>query len=131
MKTLFVLVFAFLLSTAIFASTDNCRNRLTDNLQNNSKTFVVDLDALDITAPVADKMGQAVQIVRSLVEKNECTRSDMSFGQGAEGVSKSRCSFVVPERTASLVCYLETNLGYFFVHWDMGHVANVTFNLWD
>ena len=131
MKFFFGLVISFCIAQVAFASPSTCRSQLTNDLKNNSSVFSVNVDEVNITAPVSDKMGQAIQIVRSLVQKQGCTRADLSFGRGSEGVAKSKCSYINPEKTASLGCYLETNLGYFFVHWDMGHTANIIFNLWD
>ncbi len=131
MKFFLAFVFGMSLISSSYATTDSCRSVLTNDYAVTSSTFVVDLDTIEITAPVADKMGQAVQIIRHIVSTQGCTRTDISFGRGSEGSAKSKCSFITPERTASLGCYVETNLGYFFVHWDMGHSANVIFNQWD
>ena len=131
MKFFLAFVLGMTLASSSFAGAQDCRSILTNNFENASAVFTVNLDELEITAPVADKMGQAVQILRHIVSKQGCTRADISFGRGSESLAKSKCSMITPDRTASLGCYVESNLGYFFVHWDMGHTANVIFNQWD
>lgn len=131
MKFFLALSFSLVLSAPSFASPESCRVVLTNNYEKDSVNYNVDLDNLEITAPVADKLGQATQIVRYIVSQQGCAKADISFGKGSEGMAKSKCSLITPDRTASLGCYIESNLGYFFVHWDMGHTANIIFNRWD
>lgn len=131
MKFFLAFVIGMTFASSSFATTENCRVLLTKNYERDSVVYTADLDNLEITAPVADKMGQGVQIVKHIVMQQGCLATDISFGKGSDGRAKSKCSFITPDRTASLACYIETNLGYFFVQWDTGHTANVIFNRWD
>ncbi|OUR99899.1 hypothetical protein A9Q84_02395 [Halobacteriovorax marinus] len=44
---------------------------------------------------------------------------------------KISCKEIMPGNPASSVCYLENELGYFFISKDMLDTVNIVFNRWD
>ncbi len=67
---------------------------------------------------------QALILANRALEKAGCLR-------GSAEVNKIRCKKIVPEEDHTEVCYLETDIGYFFVTQDYIDTANVIYNRWD
>jgi len=130
MRLLLTLTLAFSLSTA-FATPRECIKSLTNDYELKSRSFSTNTDSLEPRVHENDKLGQAFQVIRSIIQDYGCNARDVNFSHSTLGTSKSKCTYAQPERPASLGCYVETNLGYFFVHWDMGQTANVIYNIWD
>lgn len=66
----------------------------------------------------------SVKAVRSLESKLGCVEKSFE-------ISKASCKEVVPGNSISKVCYLESQLGYFFISMDMMEKVNIVFNRWD
>lgn len=78
-----------------------------------------------------DYLGNAFYIIKDVLAQIGCSADSVNFGKGPDGKSKSRCEKIVPEINSSRVCYIESNLGYFYVSWNQMDSANVVFNRWD
>lgn len=122
---------AIILATTGYASPDSCRKQLTNGFEISSQSFSINTDLIDEEIDQNDKLGQSFQIIRAVLHNLGCSKNDVNFAKSSNGSAKSKCSLLQPNRLNSLGCYVETNLGYFFIHWDMGQTANVTFNNWD
>jgi hypothetical protein len=129
-----VLITSFLLlAVSEFTSADEtrCINRLTDSYSSDSITHTLNLTDLDVRDYRNDHLAFSIRMVRELLRERGCSRSDINFGRSANGRSHSRCEQVLRGTPSSRVCYVETNLGYFFVTRDMLTNVHITFNRWD
>lgn len=66
----------------------------------------------------------AVDSIRLLEEKLNCHKN-------AFEVKKVSCREIMPGNALSKACYVESNLGYFFISVDMMDKVNLVFNRWD
>jgi len=134
MKPLAILITTFLLSFSVFAdyqSQSTCIEKLTDGHERDSYTFTVDLDQSGARDYGKDKLATAISLVRSLLVDVGCSRKDVNFGKGPLGRSYNRCRMISPGRTNSIVCYIETNLGFFVVSHNYQTEYHITYNRWD
>ncbi|CAO5682742.1 MAG: hypothetical protein HEEMFOPI_01776 [Holosporales bacterium] len=130
MKKLF---FISLLTCSLntYATSFQCIQQLTNDYETSSRNFAINTDDIENPQHDNDKLGQAFAIIRKAIINQGCQYHDINFLKTPNGTARSKCSRINPEKPYSLGCYVETNLGYFFVHWDMGQTANVIYNIWD
>lgn len=69
-----------------------------------------------------NKENDAIRIVQSFVQKN-CSNNI--------AIQNSHCKNIIGNDDATKVCYISTNVGYFFVMKDMMENVNVIYNRWD
>lgn len=130
-KLLLPLLLALTFVTNVEASPERCYEKLTDGFTQDSRSFSVNLDDLNMRDYGRDYQAEAIFIIRALVKELGCSKKDLNFGKGIDGRSKHSCRQLVPGRNHTTVCYIETQLGYFFVSKDFLENANVTYARWD
>ncbi len=128
-----ILIQAFVfISFPILSSELDCLDKITDQGRQNSTILSFDLDKIDIRNYGKDHLASAIQVARTFVKYFGCNRKDINFRRRPDGISsRSRCYYMVPDREYSLICYVESTLGYFFVNWDMQTQVNITYTRWD
>lgn len=124
-------ILGLLLSLSTFASPVECTKLLTNDFELSSRPFSLNVDTIDTNIPETDRLAHAHKIVREVIKSVGCEHKDINFAKSPTGTSKSKCSLLSPGRTASMSCYVESNIGFFFVMWDMNQTANVIYNIWD
>ncbi|OUR98514.1 hypothetical protein A9Q84_03635 [Halobacteriovorax marinus] len=130
----FVVVTSFLLlamSQWSNASETRCITRLTNDYSQDSITHTMDLNDYEVRDYGNDHLAFSIKMIRNLLSEVGCSRTAINFGRSARGRSHNRCDQVLRGVPGSRVCYVETNLGYFFVTRDMLTNVHVTFNRWD
>lgn len=75
-----------------------------------------------------DTVTFAKKMVLLALEKN-CDTTKIDFN--LQDNKQSYCTLVAPKNPNSLTCYLETNIGFFFVTQDFMDNAFVIWNRWD
>lgn len=121
-----------LLVFTTFKADASCINPLTVDYSSDSMVYQLDADNYDIRDYGKDHLAHAIKMIRILVEeKLGCARTDINFGRGPWGKSRSKCLKVQPDADESLVCYVESNLGNFIVTWDSHTTVNFIFKRWD
>jgi len=75
-----------------------------------------------------DTVGFAKKMVILALEKN-CDTTKIDFN--LQDAKQSGCSLVAAKNPNSLTCYLETNVGFFFITQDFMDNAFVIWNRWD
>ncbi len=131
MKLLSILA-TLVFSSYTFASKEMCLAKLTYDYALDSRSFKVDTDEIDILSHDNDSIAQAIEIIRATLYLHGCDGdNDINFGKGAHGRAKQVCNTMVSGRLASEVCYIESDLGYFFVTKDLQTTAHIIFNRWD
>lgn len=129
---LFVLIFLICVNaTSSFATSFKCLDTLTLSHNENSRVFNLNLDDYEIRDYGSDELAKAISLIRIVIKEEGCSRSDINFSKGPVGRSRSRCSKVVSSVDSSLACYVETNLGSWFVSYDFLENAKIIFNRWD
>lgn len=129
-----VLITSFLLlavSEFSSASETRCIDRLTDAYSTDSMSHTINLNDINIRDYGNDHLAFSIKIVRELLNEVGCSGNDINFGRSSRGRSHSRCHQVLRGVPSSRVCYVESNLGYFFLTRDMLTNVNITFNRWD
>lgn len=114
-----------------FASESKCYDTLTQGENFDSRTFTMNVDVIDVRDFGRDHLAQAIAYVRVLLDDLGCSKADVNFGEGALGRSSNRCVQISNNREYSRICFVETNLGYFFVSRDFLTGINVVYNRWD
>ncbi len=123
-----LIVFSF----TTLASKEKCLAKLTYDYAIDSRAFKVDTDEIDINSHDNDSVNQSIEIIRAVLYLHGCDGdNDINFGKGAHGKAKHVCTALVGGRSASEVCYIESDLGYFFVTRDLQTSAHIIFNRWD
>lgn len=131
-KILVPLLLALTLTSVAHASPESCYEALTDGHTQDSRTFSVSLTDLDEMRDYGrDFQAEAIYVIRQLIKELGCAKKDINFGKGSNGRSKHRCKLMIPGRAHTAVCYIESNLGYFFMTKDFLDKANLTYNRWD
>ena len=131
-KILIPLFLALALTSVAHASPESCYEAFTEGNTQDSRSFSVNLNDLDGMREYGrDYQAEAIYVIRELAKELGCARKDLNFGKGVNGRSKHRCRSLIPGRAHTAVCYIETNLGYFFLTKDFLDKANVTYNRWD
>ena len=129
-----ILITGFLLlavSEFTAAEEARCINRLTDSYSSDSSSHVLNLNDYEIRDYRNDHLAFSIRMVRELLNDVGCSKNAINFGRSGSGRSHSRCEQVIRSVPSSRVCYVETNLGYFFVTRNSLTNIHITFNRWD
>ncbi|PIP91017.1 MAG: hypothetical protein COW01_08755 [Bdellovibrionales bacterium CG12_big_fil_rev_8_21_14_0_65_38_15] len=108
-----------------------CLEILTHNNASDSFAYTLNVDEINDRYFGNDHLASGIHYVKAMLEKKGCSRSQVNFGRGALGRSKSRCQMLAPHIPTSMACYIESNLGYFFVTRDQMTKVHVVYNRWD
>lgn len=108
-----------------------CLDILTNDNALDSFAYTLNVDEINDRYFGNDHIASAIHYVKAVLEKKGCSRSEVNFGRGAWGHAKSRCQLVSPRVPTSQSCYIETNLGYFFVTRDLMTKVHVIYSRWD
>ena len=121
-----------MLFTAISAlgSAQTCIDRITKNnmVDSTSITLVAEDYVFE-----NDHVGDAYNLARLFISRKGCGRKDLRFTAGPDSnrSGKAICRNIANGKPHSQVCYVESNIGYFFVSRDMISGATVIYNRWD
>lgn len=129
-----VLITGFLLlavSEFTSAEESRCINRLTNSYSNDSMSHTLNLNDYEVRDYGNDHLALSIKMVRELLNDVGCSRTAVNFGRSSTGRSHNRCNQILRGVPSSRVCYVETNLGYFFVTRNMLTSIHITFNRWD
>ena len=124
-----LLLFAFLLSlpiASVVANSENCRSNFLKDYKGDSRSFKIADEALVNDFDSRPK-SYTIEAIKSLSQ-------DLSDKSGLNchiKISKSSCREVAEGIPSSMVCYLESEIGYFIVSKDMLSGVNIIFNRWD
>ena len=130
LKSLIALAALILLSQGVQASTKDCIAKLMSGSNVDSVNYNIHSDLIDRDFG-KDHLASAIYTIRLLIEDRGCSQKDINFGKGPLGRSRSRCSKLVGNQDHTRVCYVETNLGYFFLTTDLLDTVNITYSRWD
>lgn len=131
MKSL-IIAAAILLGSSAFADKNSCLEKLTKHFTLDSRALNVDTDTITVNGHDNDLLAQARSIIRSVLELNGCNgQKDINFGWSPLGRTENRCQNLVKERSTSSVCYIESDIGYFFLTRDLQTTAHLIFSRWD
>ncbi|HAZ14427.1 MAG TPA: hypothetical protein DCY86_16685 [Bdellovibrionales bacterium] len=126
-----VLGFALAQVMAVHASESHCRDLLTEQFTRDSNYVSFHADDLNVPDFGRDYLAFSVRAIRLYIERLGCKQHDINFAQGAQGVAHSRCETIVRDRDNSRMCYVESNLGYWFIHKDFVEDIHIMFHRWD
>lgn len=127
-----LLAITIMASANIMAAANTCLAKLTYDFSIDSRAFKVDTDNINVIGNENDYLAQGISIVRGVLDLHGCDgQDDINFGHGPLGRTKSSCEKLVRSRGYSLTCYIESNLGFFFVTRDLQTNAFVVFSRWD
>lgn len=125
------LIIALLLSASLHAE-NTCPSKLTYDHERNSMAYTLDLDDLDIKDYGEDQLATSIAIIRELLRMRSCSPTDINFKETPLGrTALSRCRQIVSNAPTSKVCYVESNIGFFYLTWDMLTSVHVIYNRWD
>ncbi|MBI2520507.1 MAG: hypothetical protein HYV97_08815 [Bdellovibrio sp.] len=113
------------------ANEGHCRDLLTAQFSRDSRYVSYHADDLNVPDFGRDYLAYAVKTIRLFIERLGCNPQDINFGRGGQGVAHSRCEAIVRDRDNSRMCYVESNLGYWFIHKDFVDDIHITFHRWD
>lgn len=109
----------------------NCIKKLTYDLNVDSRAFKVNTDEIDVDDEV-NPLEEAIVLIRATLELYGCnSHNAVNFAQTPSGRAKSRCSELVPGHDYSMSCYIESNIGFFFVTKDLQTDAFIIYSRWD
>lgn len=140
MKKIMLVVSLLVMANSSFAKSKvdemECLERLTGTFSYDSKSFVQNTDIIDGKHNVSyenNALVNAAGTVKILLEsKFGCDLDYISFERLYSGEkAKASCVNIIPGDSYSKACYVETNVGYFFITWDMLTAVHTTFNRWD
>jgi len=130
MKKLFI---SIMLVVGAFSSTsyanEDCYQKISNDYSSDSRSFQVydsDLNGDFSENPIEYSKEALLHVV---TEQVGCEEKELIFNEKA--ITLEACKEIVPGNPMSRVCYLESNLGYFFVTMDMLDSVNIIFNRWD
>ena len=126
-----LLGFALLHVLGVHASEDHCRDLLTAKFTRDSRYVSYQADDLNVPDFGRDYVAYSVKTIRLYIDRLGCNQRDINFGQGAQGAAHSRCESIVRDRENSRMCYVESNLGYWFIHKDFVDDIHIMFHRWD
>ncbi len=129
-KSLIALAFLVFLSQGVQAGPKDCVTTLMGNDTGDTYNFNFHSDDVDRDFG-RDFLAEAIYTIRLLLDREGCSPKDVNFGEGPHGRSHSRCSKVVRNQEHTRVCYVETNLGYFFLTKDLLDNININYSRWD
>jgi len=118
MKSILVALFGMLSSNLAFGS-DECYQKLTKDFSVDSSSYHVGADFDSGSEPSVN----AQELVRRALVQAGCDPGDAV-------VNYATCREIVPN-SAAIVCYVESDIGFFYTAKDMVDTANVIFNRWD
>lgn len=122
---LLISIFLLLGSMQIAAANYDCSAALSDNYSVDSRSFK--LNEFEVESDFdEDPSSFAVEAIEKLYSKLECVSAENKGGS-----SSVQCREVVEGISASRVCYLENDEGYFLISKDMMESVNVLYNRWD
>ncbi|MFG1483177.1 hypothetical protein ACRXCV_14550 [Halobacteriovorax sp. GFR7] len=132
----YILLASLLISSSAFAYTKttlNCIKKLTYDLNVDSRAFKVNTDEVDADIDFEGRpLDEAIAIIRTTLELNGCnSHNTINFSKTPSGRAKSRCVELVPGQDYSMSCYVESNMGFFFVTKDLQTDAFVVYSRWD
>lgn len=130
LRSLLALGLLILLTQAVNAGQKDCIQKLMGSQVQDSINFAIHSDDVDRDFG-RDFLAEAIYTIRILIDREGCSQNDVNFGQGPHGRSHSRCSKIVRNQDHTRVCYVETNLGYFFLTKDLLDLVNITYSRWD
>ena len=111
---------------------DRCISKLTNNYSIDSRSFKVDTDIIDFNSHENDYIAQGIELIRAVLNHSGCDGdNDINFGHGPNGRTKHSCQNLVRERAVSGACYIESNIGFFFITRDLQTSAFIIYNRWD
>lgn len=119
MKTAIIRLTIFISSLSA-QSTSTCHEKLSENYTKESRAF-------QIHDEVALNGDSAEALIISVLQKLDCRWDEAN----PIAIRQKRCRDIIPNKQATRACYLETNVGYFFVLADMMGFKNIIWNRWD
>lgn len=109
----------------------SCIKKLTYDLNVDSRAFKVNTDEVDIDFET-NHLQESIALIRATLELYGCnSRNAINFAQTPSGRAKSRCTELVPGQEYSMSCYIESNIGFFFVSKDLQTDAFIIYSRWD
>ena len=110
----------------------SCISKLTYDLNVDSRAFKINTDEMDTVEDDMDQIAQAIAIIKITLDLAGCnSEADINFGKTPTGRSKHSCSELSAGKDYSTSCYVETDIGYFFVTKDLQTNAFVVYSRWD
>ena len=129
-KSLIALALLVFLSQGVQATPNQCITTLMGGGSNDTQSFTLHTDDVDRDFG-RDFLAEAIYTIRILLDREGCRKTDVNFGKGPYGRSHSRCSKIIRNQEHTRVCYVETNLGYFFLTKDLLENINISYSRWD
>lgn len=127
------MIMSFLVLATIRSHADGqkaCLENLTDNYSYSTRHFK--LYDTDVEREFGkDHLAQSIAAIRVLIDKEGCKPKSINFGKGTLGRSSSRCRQLSTRVEESVSCFVESNLGYFFVTRNFESEYHIVFNRWD
>ncbi len=118
-------------ASAYNKATLSCIKKLTYDLNVDSRAFKINTDEIDNDYE-NNHLEEAVALIRVTLELNGCnSNAAINFAKTPTGRAKSRCVEVIPGHEYSMSCYVESNMGFFFVNKDLQTDAYVIYSRWD
>lgn len=130
MKSLIALGFLIFLTQGVQASPKDCIAILMGGEVRDTYSFSMHTDDLNRDFGT-DHLATAIYAIRQLLDREGCSPTDINFGKGPHGRSHSRCTKIIRNQDHTRVCYVETNLGYFFITKDLLDNLNMLYSRWD
>lgn len=133
LKSLIALTFLIFITQNTSAEPKDCMNKLMSTHHSpNNDTYIHNLHLDDIDRNFGkDYLADAIYKVRLILKKVGCSKEDINFGKGPYGKSQSRCTNILRDQEHTRVCYVESNLGYFFLTTDLLDNINILYSRWD
>lgn len=130
MKSLIALAFLVFLSQGVQAGSKDCITTLMNGHTRDTYAFNIHADDIDRDFG-NDHLANAIYTLRILLDREGCAPTDVNFGKGPNGRSHSRCTKIIRNQEHTRVCYVETNLGYFFLTTDLLDKITILYSRWD
>lgn len=124
-----LIVFLFISATAWGRSSPFTDSLAVTNCLSNLSKY---RDSHAFTLPGNERAGDPLKFAKKMIEtalSPYCEASVIEFN--LKDQSQNGCMTVVPRNPTSFVCYLETNVGFFFVTSDFMDSTFVIWNRWD
>ncbi|TNE96407.1 MAG: hypothetical protein EP326_13420 [Deltaproteobacteria bacterium] len=121
MKAL-ILFLSLMLSLGLEAA---CYDKLIAEPPFDSKSFFVQEALYEVDAQELNESSSVHVVEKLLRDRIGCEEKSLS-----RGVEVS-CKELMPGKSWSKVCYVESEMGYFVIQMDMMEGAHVIFNRWD
>ncbi len=131
-NVLFMATLLTIIAQPLYATPVNCIKNLTHNFSVDSAAYSINLDETEVREFGSDHLANGIQIIKVLIFDKGCERSDINFLKTPlDRNSFSRCKKLLENNDHSLVCFVESSIGYFFVTWDQLSRAHIIYNRWD